>query len=141
MAPPVIGAGPDQLDELATLFARAFTDEPVERAMFPRESRRAALMPCHGALVLHLSYLDGKVIETTPSLSCLSIWTPPGQATSLASWFRSGPRILRMLARSTPADVRRFATFFTRLEKRRHALLPQPHWCLEPCHSGRMAST
>lgn len=131
MTPPVVTVGPDHLDDVAMVFAKAFADEPDERAMFPDDRRRAVLVPLFGAATVHLSYLDGKVIESTPSMTSLCIWTRPGQATSWLSWLRSAPRLLRMVSRSTPGDVRRFATFFTRLEKRRHELMPQPHFSLD----------
>lgn len=131
MSPPVVTARSDQLDGLAAVFSRAFADEPNERAMFPDASRRAVLVPLFGAAAVHLASWDGKVIETTPSMSCLSIWTRPGQATSWQSWVRAAPRLWAMVRRASPGDVRRFATFFSRLENRRHELLPSPHWCLD----------
>ena len=131
MAPSVVSARQEHLQELAGVFARAFADEPDQRALFPDPHRRAALVPLFGAATVHLSYLDGKVIETTPALSCVSIWTRPGQATSWQSWVRSVPRLWAMARRASPGDVRRFAGFVARLEGRRHELLPQPHWCLD----------
>ena len=131
MAPSVVSATRGQLEELAVVFGRAFADEPDQQALFPDPYRRAALVPLFGAATVHLSYLDGKVIETTSALSCLSIWTRPGQATSWQSWVRSVPRLWAMARRASPADVRRFAGFVTRLEGRRHELMPEPHWCLD----------
>jgi ribosomal protein S18 acetylase RimI-like enzyme len=131
MTPPVVRVRTDQLDELAAMFARAFVDEPDLRAMFPDPRRRAAIVPPWGAVSLHLSYLDGKTMETTPAGNCVIIWIRPGQATSWQSFVRAAPYLWQMLRRASPGDVRRFLTFFTRLETRRHDLLPEPHWFLE----------
>lgn len=131
MTPPVVAVRSEQLDELAVVFGRAFADEPDLRAMFPDPRRRAALVPPWAAVSLHLSYLDGKTMETTPACSCVIIWIRPGQATSWQSFVRAAPYLWQMLRRASPGDVRRFLTFFTRLERRRHALLPEPHWFLE----------
>jgi GNAT superfamily N-acetyltransferase len=131
VAPPVVRVNADQLDQVAVVFARAFANDPAVRAMFPDPRRRAALVPTWGAATLHLSHLDGKVIETTPARSCVIIWTGPGKATSWQSWVRSAPQLWQMLRRASPGEARRFLGYFTRLENRRHELLPEPHWSLD----------
>ena len=72
-----------------------------------------------------------KTVETTPSRMAFMVWDPPGHKDSpwlplcmpgmLLQWVRHVPR----------ADRQRLTDWETRWARRRHELLPEPHWYAE----------
>jgi GNAT superfamily N-acetyltransferase len=131
MASTVIELRKDQCRAAGDVVARVFADGVVFSAMFPNRNRRHKLLPsgCRGSLVHGL--LSGQIAEATATLSAVSLWSPPDYRDSLTSWIRSLPFLTGFLGRLTPGDARRFLHWSKAWEKRRHQLLPEPHWHLE----------
>lgn len=121
----------DQCRAAGDVVARAFADGPTFSAIIPSRERRHRLLPgaCQWGLVHGL--LSGQVAEATPTLSAVSLWTPPDYRDSATAWIGTLPQLGGFLRRMALRDVRRFLHWMTAFETQRHALLPEPHWYLE----------
>lgn len=73
----------------------------------------------------------GKVVETLPSRMAAMVWDPPGHRDSPWLPLRL-PRVMFDVMRRVPrADIQRMTDWQTRWARRRHQLLPEPHWYAE----------
>lgn len=131
MVPVVVPAERDQLVELARAPASALFGGPAPVAMFPDPQRRPRTEVAFAEFFLRLAQADGQVVETTPSLTSVSVWVPPGHTTPWWRLAQCAPALVGWLTTATLADARRAFQYFDRLEKRRVELMPGPHWSLD----------
>ena len=113
------------------VLARAFQEDPIQTAMFPDPSRRAAVLPViFTALIRAAKASDGHVM-TTSGCAATAVWSPPGTEIRTTAVLRAyGFDVVRMVRytpiSSTPATMNLFAT----MARRRKAHVPEPHWYL-----------
>lgn len=131
MVPVVVSARVDQLAELAHGPAAALFGGPAPLAMFPDPRRRPRTEPAFAEFFLRLAHADGQVVETTPSLTSVSVWVPPGHTTPWWRLAQCAPALLGWLATATLRDAHRAFQYFGRMEKRRLELMTGPHWSLD----------
>ncbi|MDQ4063811.1 MAG: GNAT family N-acetyltransferase [Actinomycetota bacterium] len=128
-----------QIDRASATLARAFQDDPMMRYVLPNDARRARLLPWNFSVLLRYCLPYGEVL-TTPDLSGVACWLPPGSGTKEAwGMLRSG-MVLAPL-RLGPAAFVRFMGLTAYMDAARERIVPTPHWHLfgigvEPSRQG-----
>ena len=130
MTPTVVALPQDGWGAVAPGMARAFQDEPMFVAGFPDSHRRLEKMEAFMRWLYRESLLGGAVVESTPSLSAVAVWEPPGHKDSLLTHVRTAPQAVAFIRLADRGDLGRFFGLVTRLQRRRRELLPEPHWYL-----------
>jgi len=115
--------------DAARLLARAFDGDPTMCAAIPDPDRRHRV---HTAMFSQLISTVGAfgVVETTPGLGAVAIWTGPGHRPGFAASVRA-MRFLPDLAMSMrPSDLGALASLTRGSWGREKALVRGPHWTL-----------
>ena len=127
MTPTVVALPADGWRAVAAGMARAFQDEPMFAAGFPDSHRRLEKAEAFMRWLYRESLLGGAVVESTPSLSAVAVWEPPGYKDSLLTHVQAARQALDFIRLTDRGDIRRFLGLVTRLQRRRRELLPEPH--------------
>jgi GNAT superfamily N-acetyltransferase len=117
-----------QVAPVAAMLTRAFWDDPQMRWLLPEDADRARVLPWLLATSVRYALRAGET-WTTPTLSGLALWLPPGtRPPGLIATLRTGA-----LAAPVKLGWQRFARFTTltaRADELRKRLMPLPHWHL-----------
>jgi ribosomal protein S18 acetylase RimI-like enzyme len=114
----------------ATL-ARAFQDDPIQRAMFPDADRRAAVLPVVFTAMVRAASDSGGHLTTTPDTAAAAVWSPPGtEITPMAVMRAYGLDLPRVLFAAPLSSTLATFSFFGTLTRRRKVHAPEPHWYL-----------
>ena len=117
-----------QIDRASATLARAFQEDPMMRYVLPNYARRARLLPWNFSVLLRYCLPYGEVL-TTPDLSGVACWLPPGSGTKDAwGMLRSG-MVLAPL-KLGPAAFVRFMGLTAYMDAARERIVPTPHWYL-----------
>jgi GNAT superfamily N-acetyltransferase len=110
------------------VLTRAFWDDPQMRWLLPDDTDRARVLPWLLATSVRYALRAGEA-WTTPALSGLALWLPPGtRQPGLIATVRTGA-----IAAPVKLGWQRFVRFTTltaRADQLRKQLLPRPHWRL-----------
>ncbi len=133
MAVQVVPLSPDSWQEAGAMMGRAFADDATRLAMFPDPRTQAELIRLSFQMGIRQALLDGAVVDTTPSLSAVAVWFPPGKKTgpSLRSIVANARLSIRFARLARLSGFRRAMGVLLRYERRRSRLMPGPHWYLE----------
>jgi ribosomal protein S18 acetylase RimI-like enzyme len=133
----IVRLAPTQIDEVSSMLARAFHDDPAWAWVVPSPARRAALLPWLFRVNFEVTEAEVWTIAGDPE-GCAR-WLPPGRPR-----VRVGPMLKALVG--TPLRVReatsRFFAYGRAVEAMRAAAVPEPHWYLagigvEPGRWGR----
>ena len=130
MTPTVVALPRDGWMKVAPGMARAFQQEPMFVAGFPDPHRRLEKVEAFMRWLYRESLLGGAVVESTPSMSAVAVWEPPGHKESAVTYVQTAPQAVAFIRRTDRGDLRRFLGLVTRMQRRRRTLLPEPHWYL-----------
>lgn len=118
-------------EEIGAVLARAFHHDPIQAAIYPDETRRAALLPVIFTGVVRAVAAAGGHLTTTPDRSAAALWSPPGTELSAVSMLRGyGRDFLRMVLGTPIASIPVLTRVHGAKTRRHKALMPQPHWYL-----------
>lgn len=135
MTPEVVPAAADTWPALAEIQARAFHDELPYLALFPDEGTRAVRLLAWFRVAVPGAMSSGFLVETTPALRAVAVWSPPGRRDSRFTQLRALPRLLpqvwTLLRVTDRADRQRAFGWGRRIEQRDRELMPDPHWSLD----------
>lgn len=131
MGPQVVPVTSAQGPRAAEVLARAFMDNQVIRALCPDDRRRLRMLGAVHRWDMAYGLLDGRVVETTPSLTAVSMWTAPGHRSSAWAVVRALPLLLKTGRAMTREQAHWWIGYSRRYDQRRHQLLPEPHWDLD----------
>jgi ribosomal protein S18 acetylase RimI-like enzyme len=124
----------------AAMLARAFRDDPLYRAVAPREDRRRMLLLWLHDKMLRYCALHG-TMHTLPSLEGAACWLPPGRAElTIGGILRSG--LIGLPLRMGLGAYVRFNDYVSRTNDFRRSHTPDTYWYLwvlgvDPAHQGR----
>lgn len=133
----------EEAAEIGAVLARAFQDDPVKTVIYPKETRRAQVLPVIFAGVVRAVAASGGHMTTTANRTAAALWSPPGIRLSTLSMLRAHGRDLFRITRSTPiASIPVLSAVDRQRAKRRQVLMPGPHWYLivlgvDPPQQGR----
>jgi GNAT superfamily N-acetyltransferase len=117
-----------QVAPVAAMLTRAFWNDPQMRWLLPEDADRARVLPWLLETSVRYALRAGEA-WTTPALSGLALWLPPGtRPPGLVATLRTGA-----LAAPVKLGWQRFVRFTTltaRADQLRKRLLPRPHWHL-----------
>jgi GNAT superfamily N-acetyltransferase len=131
MTPQVVQLPREEWRTAGEVEGRAFADTPLFLALFPDDQTRAESSLVLMSAGVRMALLAGKIVETVPSRMAVMVWDPPGHTDSPWLPLRM-PRVMVDLMRRVPrADLQRMMDWQARWAKRRHKLLPEPHWYAE----------
>jgi ribosomal protein S18 acetylase RimI-like enzyme len=117
-----------QVASVAALLTRAFWNDPQMRWLLPDEDDRARVLPWLLATSVRYALRAGEA-WTTPTLSGLALWLPPGaRQPGLIATVRTGA--LAAPVRLGWQRFVRFTTLTARADQLRKHLMPRPHWHL-----------
>jgi ribosomal protein S18 acetylase RimI-like enzyme len=68
---------------------------------------------------------------TTAGIDGVALWLPPGRDVGTWATIRSGFALPRAVLRLPSSERRDLLQMLTQFEKRRHQLVPEPHWYLQ----------
>jgi ribosomal protein S18 acetylase RimI-like enzyme len=141
-APPLAAVTPVAPGECARtggVFGRAFYDDPQWVALVPDpEVRRARLPEMFQGIVRLTAAARGRP-ERTAGFEAVALWLAPGRDIGLGAVLRSRFASLRVMSRVPFRDGRRIMAVLRAFDRRRQALMPEPHWYLlalatDPAH-------
>lgn len=128
MAADVIPMPSDGWRHAGEVLCRAFEDGPLLRAIFPDDTTRPECARAFMTYAARMWLSSGRVIETTPSQAAYMVWEAPGHKDPPLVYLRSPGLLFRYLRSASQADAKRAQDWLEYTEKRRHELLPVPHW-------------
>lgn len=125
----VVRVTEDRWEDAAEVLMRAFAEDPVF-ARFISDPQRGRRMQAgmYRALV-RMSVSDG-LVEATPSLTAVAVWSPPDQQQRLTTMLRLAPMVPAMLRPLRPAEVVPFVASGWHIRRRSQRLVTGPHWHL-----------
>lgn len=122
---------PDEVGAAGAMLARAFDGDPIWAALWPeREHRARSLTAMFTALVVATTSARGHV-ATTPRIDGAALWLPPGRDVGAWATIRSRFALPRAVLRLPSSERRDLLRLLSQFEKRRHVLVPEPHWYLQ----------
>jgi ribosomal protein S18 acetylase RimI-like enzyme len=133
MTVSVVPLAPDRWREAGEMMGRAFADDATRAAMFPDPGSRVELIRLSFQMGVRQALVDGASVDTTPSLSAVAVWFPPGGRTrpSLLSTLANARLSIRFVRLARLSGFRRAMGVPLRYERRHNRLMPRPHWYLE----------
>lgn len=144
-APPlaaVILVGPGESARAGGVLGRAFHDDAQWVSLVPDpEVRRARLPEMFDGVVRLTAAARGRP-ERTAGFEAVALWLAPGRDIGLGAILRSRFASLRVMSRVPLRDGRRIMAVLRDFDRRRQALMPEPHWYLlalatDPAHQRR----
>ena len=124
------------------VLGRAFCVDPQWVALVPDPEVRRARLPqmFHG--VVRLTAAARGRPERTAGFEAVALWLAPGHDIGLGAILRSRFASLRVMSRVPFRDGRRIMAVLRDFDRRRQALMPEPHWYLlalgtDPAHQQR----
>ena len=121
----VARATADDVEPLAAVLGRAFTDDPLNRHLVPDDARRAKALPAEFADQLRHVFLPRGVVLTTSDRAGAALWLGPGtQRLSLGEQLRLLPGMVRLVG------VRRLRAAMRSLAEIDRRVPVEPHWHL-----------
>lgn len=143
----VVPLRPERAAQAGAVLARAFHDDPIQVALYPDPTRRAAILPRAFAATIRAALASGGHVTTTADTAATAVWSPPGTVISTLAVLRAYgfdlPRtMLQMPLRTIPAML----SFFATIARRRKVHVPESHWYLaalgvEPARQGQGLGT
>lgn len=131
MGPQVVAVPASRREQAAQVLTLAFLDDPVFCALWPDPDRRQRILARSNDWGVRFAPPAGRVVETTPSVTAVIMWSPPGHTTPRLVVLRSLPALLRVRMAMSRAEASRWLGWLRRQEQRRHQLVPEPHWNLD----------
>ena len=125
----------------AEVLARAFHDDPIWSGVFTDPvARPETLAIMFGALIKATATANG-VAETTPRNHAVAVWLAPGTDIGLRAMLGSGLAKQPKKNKQGKQERKRMMAVMGQINKRRKALMPEPHWYLsaigvDPDHQG-----
>jgi ribosomal protein S18 acetylase RimI-like enzyme len=130
-AGPITSVPSTDYPAVGAMLARAFGDDPVWSALWPDPEHRAdALRQILGALT-RTTIVAGGHARAIGDGAGAALWTQPGVELGVQAIVRSGFALPRSVVRLPRSEMRMLLAVLTRLEKRRRALVGEPHWYLQ----------
>ena len=140
----IIRLAPSQKKQAAQVYTRAFFDYPMLVFYFPDRKRRERYLEWYLGCAITYALRYGEVY-TTPDVSGLACWLPPGQTEmttlrSILSGYLLTPWIQGKEAYRRASQSEAF------LAKMQREILPEPHWYLwglttDPSQQGKGIGT
>ena len=124
------------------VLGRAFYDDAQWIALVPDpEVRRARLPEMFDGVVRLTAAARGRP-ERTAGFEAVALWLAPGRDIGLGAILRSRFASLRVMSKVPFRDGRRIMAVLRDFDRRRQALMPEPHWYLlalgtDPAHQRR----
>lgn len=127
----VMAVPADKSGQAAAVLTQAFLNDPAFAALWPDPTRRRRILTRFNESAVRMAPLTGRVLETTPTVTAVSMWSPPGHTTTPLVALRSLPGRLRVRTAMPRTQASRWLDWQRRQDQRRHQLVPEPHWVLD----------
>jgi len=126
-------AAAHEAEQLGTVLARAFYDDPQMRWVFPDDARRLDLIQRGSALFVRKLWLDHGETYTTENVAGVCVWEPPGKwKVGPRDQLRLLPSLARVYGRLLPRVLRAFMKLESNHPTEPHYYLPyvgvDPDW-------------
>jgi ribosomal protein S18 acetylase RimI-like enzyme len=113
------------------MLAGAFAEDPLWYALWPDAThRQQSLTRMLGALT-RTTLAAGGFARATGNGSAVALWTQPGVKLDAWAQIRARLALPRSVMRLPRSEMRALLAVLDRMEKRRKALVPEPHWYLQ----------
>ena len=112
------------------LLGRAFQDDPLWGATFPDPDKRPEFLVAMFTGLTKTTVAARGLAETTPGIDAVALWLPPGKDTGFWAMVKSGFALPRFVMGLPAQDRSQMMAVLRQLEKRKKALMPDPHWYL-----------
>ena len=121
----------DEYASVGVMLARAFADDPLWCALWPDPAHREqSLTRMLGALT-RTTVVAGGFARTIGDGAGVALWTQPGVELDTWALLRSRLALPRSVMQLPRPERRILLDVLSRMEKRRKALVPEPHWYLQ----------
>lgn len=121
----------DEHPTVGAMLARAFADDPLWCALWPDEAdREQSLTRMLGALT-RTTVVAGGFARANGDGAGVALWAPPGVELNAWAMVRARLALPRFVMRLPRSQMRTLLAVLDRMEKRRKALVPAPHWYLQ----------
>ncbi len=127
----IVSVRPGEHASVGVMLARAFAADPLWFALWPDEEHRDAALTGMLSALTRTTIAAGGYVRAIGGGVGVALWTPPGVELNAWALIRARLALPRSVMRLPRSEMRTLLAVVDHMEKRRKALVPDPHWYLQ----------